>query len=198
MQKSPPPRAPTQSMHNSHKSYAIHTQLTHSSHTIHTRLTHKDPVPEEKAKGSHLSQVHSEDTTHLLEGKYFLLFIPSGALHLPIVLLELGTGVEAGGRAGGAGHAIVTRVPVDRAWGQKPCQPWEAVGTCNNHRCSMLKTFSQSSEAGIQCKAKQSKIIFISINSLPSQKASRFWSLFLKFLHAELGRAKPIPQNTNF
>lgn len=108
--------------------HTAHTQFTQLIiHTTHTQLTHKDPVPEEKAKGSHLSQVYSEDTTHLLEGKYLLLFIPSGALCLPIVLLELGTGVEAGGRAGGAGHAIVTRVPVDRACGQKLCQPREAA-----------------------------------------------------------------------
>lgn len=62
-----------------------------------------------------MSQVHSEDTTNLLKGKYFLLFIPPGALRLSVVVVELGTGVEAGGRAGGAGQVIVTRVPADRS-----------------------------------------------------------------------------------
>lgn len=81
----------------------------------HTNITHKNTLPKEEAKRSHLSQVHSKDTADLLEGKYFLLFVPSGALRWPIILLELGTGVEAGGRAGGAGHAIVTRVPADES-----------------------------------------------------------------------------------
>ena len=97
-----------------------------TTHRYHT-------LPEEEAERSHLSQVHSKDTTDLLEGKYLLLFVPSGALHLPVILRELGTGVEAGGRAGGAGHAMVTRVPADESVGGESTarhQPKMAAVTC--------------------------------------------------------------------
>lgn len=86
----------------------------------HTDTTEKTKtLPKEKAQGSHLSQVHSEDTADLLEGKDLLLLIPPGALRLPVVLLGLGTGVEAGCGAGGAGGAVVTRVPADESVEEK-------------------------------------------------------------------------------
>lgn len=56
---------------------------------------HSQILPEKKAKRSHLSQINSEDSTDLFQGKDLLLLIPSGGLDLPIILLELGTGVKA-------------------------------------------------------------------------------------------------------
>lgn len=137
-----------------------------------------------------MSQVHSKDTTDLLEGKYFLLFVPSGALHLPIILLELGTGVKAGGRAGGAGHAIVTRVPADKNMEEESSarhQPKTTAVTCNNHRCSMLKIFCQSSEIGIQYRSKESitdsphkRLNYFYLNSFPTiPKTDPIFGLFL-------------------
>lgn len=73
------------------------------------RKTHFSP--EEKAEGPHLAKVHTKDPADLLEGKHLLLLVPPGILRLPVVVLEVGVGVEAGGRAGGAGHVVVTRLP---------------------------------------------------------------------------------------
>lgn len=119
----------------------------------HTHLPPSNTLPKEEAKGSHLSQVHSKDTADLLEGKDFLLLVPSGALRLPIILLELGTGVEAGGRAGGAGHAVVTCVPADRRK-KAPKTSAKDRGTGSSHGCSTLRIFGQSSGSGIQGRSK--------------------------------------------
>lgn len=68
----------------------------------------KERLPKEKAQGSHLSQVHSEDSADLLQGSHLLLLL---SLRSPAALWALGAAVGALCAAVGTWHVVITCIP---------------------------------------------------------------------------------------
>lgn len=57
-----------------------------------------------------MTQVHPENATQLLQSQHLLLLLPPGALRLAAVLRG-GVAVQAGGRAYGLRHGLITQLP---------------------------------------------------------------------------------------
>lgn len=109
-------------------------------------------LPKEKAQGSHLSQVHSEDSTDLLQGAHLLLLL---ALRSPAALWALGAAVGALCAAVGAWHVVITCVPAAER-GESPAALARGCSCMRQSQLPRATHLSQNSDIGIQGRSRES------------------------------------------